>query len=343
MGLWTNLFSRHTKTEEAAPHKSTVTKAPAPQIRVVFMGTPAFAADILMTLIEDKYNIVGVVTKADKPAGRKGEMTVSAVKKLALEYSLPLIQPEKLDDQAYAELKALAPDIFVVAAYGKILPKRFLELPGFGAVNVHASLLPLYRGSSPIHNALLDGREETGITLMQMDTGMDTGDMIVQKTVKINPDETLEPLTNKLTLLAKKMISETLPLHVKKKTTLTPQPATGATLCQLIERGDGQIIWNTEALTIYNQYRALTPWPGLYTFWPQKNGLLRLKLHVIKYLPEKELSPIHGTVLLHENSVAVQAERGMILLEEIQLEGRKRMSIEEFLKGNPSFVGSVLK
>lgn len=344
MGLWTNLFARTSPKKEASPApKPAPAKAPAPQIRVVFMGTPAFAADILMTLIEEKYNIVGVVTKADKPAGRKGEMTVSAVKKLALEYSLPLLQPEKLDDQAFSAFKALSPDILIVAAYGKILPKRFLEVPGFGAVNVHASLLPLYRGSSPIHNALLDGREETGITLMQMDAGMDTGDMIVQKTVKINPDETLEPLTSKLTILAKKMVVETLPLHVKKKTTLTPQPTTGATLCQLIERSDGQVFWNREAVTLYNQYRALTPWPGVYTFWPQKNGLLRLKLHVIGYIPEKELTSVHGTVLLHEEKVAVQAERGIIVLEEIQLEGRTRMSIAEFLKGNPSFVGSVLK
>ncbi len=344
MALWTKLFS--SKKAEDKPLPSHVApssqKAPAPQIRVVFMGTPPFAADILMTLIEDGYHIVGVVTKPDKPSGRKGEVTVSAVKKLALEHSLTLLQPEKLDDAAYDALKALDPDIFIVAAYGKIIPKRFLELPGFGAVNTHASLLPLYRGSSPIHNALLDGKEETGITLMQMDSGMDTGAIITQRTVKIQPDEMLEQLTAKLTILAKKMLSEDLPLYVKHKLPLTPQPE-GATLCQLIERSDGQIIWSNTGETIYNQYRALTPWPGLYTFWPRKNDQPRLKIHAIKYLKDIEPSSTHGMVLQHEDRVVVQAEQGVIILEEVQLEGRNRMPISEFIKGNPDFIGSILK
>ncbi|MCW1888760.1 MAG: methionyl-tRNA formyltransferase [Candidatus Moranbacteria bacterium] len=345
MGLWNKLFGQ-TNTP-ATTHKTTspsaVAKAPAPQIRVVFMGTPPFASELLMTLIEDGYHIVGVITKADKPVGRTQEVSVSAVKKLALEYKLPILQPEKLNDEAYAQFKEWQPDILIVAAYGKILPKRFLELPGFGAMNVHASLLPLYRGSSPIQNVILDGKEETGITLMQMDAGMDTGDIIVQKTVKISPDETVEQLTAKLTLLAQKMLSETLPLWVKKKISATPQPEKGSSLCQLIERQDGQIIWNEEARSIYNRYRALTPWPGIFTFWPQKNGLLRIKLHTISVIDDKEETSIHGTVLLYENKLAIQAERGIIIVEELQLEGRNRMSADTFLKGNPSFVGSVLK
>jgi methionyl-tRNA formyltransferase len=306
------------------------------------MGTPLFAADILATLIEDGYHIVGVVTKADKPAGRKNELTVSAVKKLALEHNLPVLQPEKLDDAFYTQFKDLAPDILIVAAYGKILPARFLDLPGFGAVNVHASLLPLYRGSSPIHNAIIDGRSETGITLMQMDSGMDTGAIITQKTVKIDPDENLEQLTSKLTLLAKSMVREDLPLFVKHKLPVTPQPS-GATLCQLIERSDGQVLWSDEAESIYNRYRALTPWPGLYTFWQDKNGLLRLKLHSLKFIKDTVLSPIHGLVLTHEDMIVVQAERGIIVLGDIQLEGRNRMSVDIFIKGNPTFVGSTLK
>ncbi len=343
MGLWTKLFSKETSHTKASSKATPAQKAPAPQIRVVFMGTPPFAADLLATLIEDHYHIVGVITKADKPSGRKGEVTVSAVKKLALEHSLPVLQPEKLDDAAFTAFKELSPDIIIVAAYGKILPKRFLELPGFGAVNVHASLLPLYRGSSPIHNALIDGQEATGITLMQMDTGMDTGNIITQRTVKIHPDEMLEQLTSKLTLLAKKMLSSDLPLYVKHQLPSTPQPTTGATLCQLIERSDGQVIWSTEASRIYNQYRALTPWPGLYTFWPQKNGVTRLKLHAIRLLKDLTLSPTHGMVLEHEGSIVVQAEHGMIVLEEIQLEGRNRMLVSEFIKGNPNFIGSTLK
>ncbi len=344
MGLWTKLFGNketasHTKTLGSAP----VAKAPAPQIRVVFMGTPPFASEILMTLIKDGYHVVGVITKPDKPVSRTQEVSVSAVKKLALEYNLPIHQPEKLNDEAYESYKVWQPDILIVAAYGKILPKRFLELPGFGAMNIHASLLPLYRGASPIQNAILDGQEETGITLMQMDAGMDTGDIITQKTVKINPDETVEQLTAKLTLLAQKMISETLPLWVKKKINATPQPAEGATLCQLIERQDGQAIWNDEARSIYNRYRALTPWPGIFTFWPQKNGLLRIKLHTISVIDDIETTNVHGTVLIHEDKLAIQAERGIIIVEELQLEGRNRMNTETFLKGNPSFVGSILK
>jgi methionyl-tRNA formyltransferase len=345
MALWNSLFGKKNVAPQAATpgEQAPVVKAPAPQIRVVFMGTPPFAAELLMTLIEDGYHIVGVITKADKPVGRTQEVSVSAVKKLALEYNLPLLQPEKLNDEAFDHLKSWNPDILIVAAYGKILPKRFLDLPGFGALNVHASLLPLYRGSSPIHNAILDGREETGITLMQMDAGMDTGNIISQKTVKIAPDENVEQLTSKLTILAQKMLSETLPLWVKKKITSTPQPEVGASLCQLIERNDGHIIWNEEAETIYNRYRALTPWPGVFSFWPQKNSLVRIKLHAIHIVKDLEVTPIHGTVILHDGMLAIQAERGIIVVDELQLEGRNRMTAEVFLKGNPTFVGMLLK
>ena len=139
------------------------------------------------------------------------------------------------------------------------------------------------------------------------------------------------------------MLSETLPLWVKKKIVATPQPEEGSSLCQLIERQDGQVIWNEEARSIYNRYRALTPWPGIFTFWPQKNGLLRIKLHTISVIEEKEETPIHGTVLFYENKLAIQAEHGIIIIEELQLEGRNRMNADTFLKGNPSFIGSVLK
>jgi len=316
----------------------------APKVRVVFMGTPKLSASLLLSLLENGYNIVGVVTKPDKPQGRKQEEAESEVKKIALAHNVPLLQPEKLDGDAVAALHDWKPDLIFVAAFGKILPKSVLDIPGFGCINFHTSLLPAWRGASPIQNALLAGAKETGVTLILMDEGMDTGDILAQKSVPILENDTRELLTEKLLVSGNELLLETLPLWIKRKITPKKQDNSKATLCQLIEREDGHIIWTDEAESIYNRYRALMPWPGIFTFWKKDDELLRLKLIRISYQKQNpQISHNIGEVFEVGEKIAVQTGTGLVFLEEVQLEGKNAVSIQDFIRGNALLVGSYLQ
>lgn len=315
-----------------------------PKIRMVFMGTPEFAATLLQGLIDHHYPIVGVVTQPDKPIGRKQEREPSQVKKLALRYQLPLLQPNKLDAEAAEALEDWKPDLIVVAAYGKILPKNVLSLPGFGCVNVHASLLPKWRGASPIHNALLSGETETGVTLMLMDEGVDTGDIIAFERTTIAPNETRVDLETRLAILGSELLSHTLVSFIERKITPRKQDAGEATLCQLIDREDGHIFWNDDSLAIYNRYRALAPWPGVFTFWKNNDSLQRLKLLSLSHLKQPSQSKhALGEVFEIGESIGVQTGTGILLLEEVQLEGKERTDIRTFVRGYRHFIGSILQ
>lgn len=323
---------------------NTNTKTTAPQIRLVFMGTPALSQTVLEALIADQYNIVGVVTRPDRPVGRERALQASPVKQTALKHGLPLLQPEKIDEATLTAIKTWKPDVIVVAAYGRILPKPLLDLPGFGCINVHLSLLPRWRGSSPIQNALMAGDTETGATLMLLDEGMDTGDIIATSVCPITPEERADVLMEKLTQLGTTLLRETLPLWVKRKITATPQPKEGVTLCQLIEREDGHIFWDMPAQEIYNRFRGLYPWPGVFTFWKRgEDDIVRLKLHEIHY---QKLTPDNnypvGTVFEIGDKIGVKTGEGVIFLQMIQPEGKTPMTIESFLKGNTQFLGSTL-
>lgn len=315
-----------------------------PKVRTVFMGTPELSATLLQALIEKGYNIVGVVTKPDKPVGRKKELSESPVKELALKYRIPVIQPEKFDASALQELRDLKPDLIVVAAYGKILPEEVLTLPGFGCVNFHTSLLPKWRGASPIQNTLLAGETETGVTIMLMDKGMDTGDIISQRTVLIDPDDTSIILTEKLLVAGKALLLETLPRFIERTITPTKQDDTKATLCQLIEREDGHIFWTDDAESIYNRFRALTPWPGVFCYWKRGDELLRLKLISLSYQKQntQAMQPL-GKVFEIGEKVGVQTTTGIVFLEVIQLEGKTPTDIKEFVRGYSDFVGGLLE
>lgn len=313
------------------------------QLRTVFMGTSHLAESILNSLVECEYNIVGVYTKQDKKVGRKQELSESPVKKIAVKNSLPVFQPLRFNSETIEELKNLKPDLIIVAAYGKILPKEVLKIPGFGCINVHVSLLPKYRGPSPIQNALLNGEKETGVTIMLMDEGIDTGDILFQEKIKIDKDETSESLTGKLTELSSKTLLKTLPLWIERRISPQKQDHKKATLCQLIEREDGHIFWEDEAENIYNRYRALYPWPGIFTFWKNNGSLLRLKL--IKISVQKtdvQNQKQIGEVFQLGEKIGVKTLKGIVFLQEIQLEGKKAVSIENFINGYPSFVGSIL-
>ncbi|MFA9261922.1 MAG: methionyl-tRNA formyltransferase [Undibacterium sp.] len=316
----------------------------APQVSIVFMGTPALAETALEALIREKYHIVGVVTQPDRKSGRKQELTPSPVKVLAEKHGLPLLQPEKLDTEAVKTIRNWKPDVIVVAAYGRILPESLLEFPGFGCLNIHTSLLPRWRGASPVANALIAGDAETGVTLMELDRGMDTGAIIATEKTPIGSDERADELLTRLSQMGAKLLTNTLPLWIKRQITSTPQPEEGVTLCQLIEREDGHLFWTEEAITLYNRYRGLHPWPGVFTYWRRgADDVVRIKLHELSLqkTPPAIDYPIGSVVEIGEK-IGIVTGSGVLFPLTIQIEGKEAVSIADFLKGYPSFVGSVL-
>lgn len=337
----------HTKKSiENAPKKEKPLKDEGKEkkLRTVFMGTSELSEKMLSSLIENGYNIVGIFTKSDKKVGREHELSTPETKKLAEKHNIPVFQPEKFTDDAIDKLKDLDPDIVIVAAYGKIIPKKVLEIPYFGFINVHVSLLPKYRGPSPIQNALLQGEKETGVTIMLMDEGVDTGDILAQEKIPIEDSDDLSALTDKLSQLGAQVLLETIPLWVNKKIKAQPQNHSVATLCQLIEREDGHIYWTEDAESIYNRWRALTPWPGVFSYWKRDNNSLRLKILSIGLQKINPLEKhIEGEVFEIGDDIGVQTADGVIILKKIQLEGKNPMEIREFIHGYSNLIGSVLK
>lgn len=348
MKIWNRFFSKLFSSKNTLSQKqvsdSSQKSLEIPKVRVVFMGTPELAASLLLSLLEKGYNIVGVVTKKDAPVGRKKELKQSPVKEVALQHDLKVLQPEKLDGTAVQEIQALQPDLIVVAAYGKILPKALLDFPGFGCINFHTSLLPKWRGASPIQNALLNGEEETGVTLMLMDSGMDTGDILTQAKVTIEPYDTTPILTEKLLVAGTKLLLETLPQWIERRITPVKQDETKVTLCQLIEREDGRIFWADDAESIYNRFRALSPWPGIFCYWKRGTELMRLKLITISYQKHNtQTSQPLGKVFEIGEKIGVQTTTGVVFLEVVQLEGKTPMAIDEFARGYNDFVSATLE
>lgn len=314
------------------------------KLRTVFMGTSELSETILDNLIKNKYNIVGAFTKPDSRIGRDQKISSPAVKILAQKHDIPIFQPEKFNENATEELKRLKPDLVIVAAYGKILPKSALKIPAFGAINVHVSLLPKYRGPSPIQNALLQGEKETGVTIMLMDEGMDSGDIISQKSIAIEPHDNTKTLTEKLSSMGTDFLLETVPLWVKRKIQPKQQDHSQATLCQLIDREDGHIYWSETAESIYNRYRALTPWPGIFSYWKNGEDLVRLKLLSIRL---QKINPVEkhaeGEVFEIGDDIGIQTSNGVIIIKEIQKEGKRPMSAKDFIIGAQGLIGSILQ
>lgn len=314
------------------------------KLRTIFMGTSPLAETALKRLIEEQYNLVGVFTKADKKVGRKQELRPTPVKKLAEANNIPVFEPRRFSEEAVSGLRELKPDLIIVAAYGKILPKDVLDMPGFGCINIHASLLPKFRGPSPIQNALLAGKRETGITIMLMDEHVDTGDILIQEKMPIAPRDTFATLHDKLALLGADLLARTLPLWIGRKIEPVPQDHGKATLCQLIEREDGHIFWEEEAQAIYNRYRALHPWPGIFSFWRTEGSLLRLKLlEVSLHSTDPAVKHQTGEIFELGDKIGVQTLKGVIVIEKLQLEGKKPMSAGDFVNGYPAFIGSILQ
>lgn len=305
---------------------------------VIFMGTPDFAIPALNALIEH-HNVLGVITQPDRPAGRGGRVRQSPVKVRALQESIPVFQPEKLrHKQTFEELKAwqpAIPDVYVVAAFGQILPQRVLDVPRHGSINIHGSLLPRWRGAAPIHAAIRAGDAQTGITIMKMDAGLDTGPMLSKRAIPIEDDETGQSLHDKLAKLGAELLIDTLPDYLSGRITPQPQDDSHATYAPQIDKADGDIDWTQSASEIERLVRAFTPWPGTFTTWQQKP----LKIHRGTAAAGKA-SP--GQVIERSGHIAIGTGDGLYYPLEVQLAGKKRVSIEDFVNGYQDFVGAQL-
>jgi methionyl-tRNA formyltransferase len=308
-------------------------------LRVIFMGTPDISANILEALLQDSYNIISVYTQPDKKVGRKQVIQKTPVKILAEKNNIPVYDPRKLDEITITQLREQKPDLIILIAYGKILPPAFLDAPSLGAVNIHPSLLPKFRGPSPIQNALLTGEKITGTTIMLMDAGMDTGEILKQAEIEITSTELYAELEKKLTQLSIEILLETLPKWLNGEIMPQKQDDSMATYCKMIRKADGQINWNDSAQVLYNKYRAFSAWPGIFTLWNDK----RLKLSNIKFVANNSASHKTGEVFEVDNIIYVQTNSGVIELAEVQLEGKPNTKIVDFVNGHKDFIGSILK
>jgi methionyl-tRNA formyltransferase len=309
--------------------------------RILFMGTPDYAVPSLIALA-GRYTIVGVITQPDRPAGRGRKVRFSPVKNVALERDLPIFQPKSLRaQQALDRISSWAPDVIVTAAIGHILTADVLAIPTRGTVNVHASLLPRWRGGAPIQAALLAGDMETGVTIMCTDEGMDTGPIISQRAVVVEPRETAATLHDRLAQLGAELLLETLPRWLSGDLTPQPQPTSGVTTAPLVRKEDGLINWRQTARYIDRHVRAYTPWPGAYTFW----GRNRIIVTEAWPLPDIATDAQHvcGTVSQHDQCPAVVTGDGLLRLDGLQMAGKRATSGSDFVRGHPDFIGARLE
>ncbi len=297
-------------------------------LKVIFMGTPEFCVPILESLIKE-CDVIAVVTKPDKEVGRKKEIVYSPIKKVALNNNIKVIQPIKIRNE-YQEILDLKPDIIITCAYGQIIPEVILNAPKYGCINVHASLLPKLRGGAPIHKAIIYGYDKTGITIMYMDKGMDTGDMISKVEVVIEDNDTTETLHNKLQKVAVPLLMDTLPSIIAGTNKREKQNNDEATYAYNVSREEEHVDFNSTSKEIFNKIRGLNSWPGAYAILDDKN----VKLWMCK-INDKVYDKTPGTIVnLSKEGMEVVTKDGSILITELQLPGKKKMSIKDFVNGN---------
>jgi len=304
---------------------------------IIFMGTPAFSAPILRMLVEEGYKVKAVVTQPDRPVGRKKVLTAPPVKEEAMELGLPVIQPNKLKgSEELEQIIALKPDLIITAAFGQILPKELLDVPELGCINVHASLLPAYRGGAPIHQAIIDGQSKTGVTIMYMEEKLDAGDIISQSEISIEHTDDTGLLFEKLSAVGSNLLKETLPSIIAKENNRTKQDDSLVTFAKNISREQERMDWNNSALQLHNQVRGLHPWPVAYT---------TLEGQVVKIWKadtiNTQTNEKPGTVVKIESDyfVVQTGKSDAIRINELQPAGKKKMSAEDYLRG----VGSKLR
>jgi methionyl-tRNA formyltransferase len=303
--------------------------------KIVFMGTPDFAVQTLQALIKH-HEVIGVVTQPDRPAGRSQQIQMSPIKQVAIEARIPVFQPEKLRKaEAIETLKQWIPDAYVVAAFGQILPQAVLDIPQYGSINVHASLLPRWRGAAPIQAVIRAGDAQSGVTIMKMDAGLDTGPMLSQRAIPLAADETGASLHDKLAVIGAQLLIETLPGYFSSDIQPQPQDESGVTYAPQIKKEEGIIDWTQDAASIDRLVRAFSPWPGTSTTWKGQ----QLKIRGGK-VGKGKAEP--GRVISTAEGIAVGTGDGLYILKEIQLAGRKAMPAEEFVKGQADFIGGAV-
>lgn len=306
--------------------------------RIVFMGTASFSLEVLKMLLDEKYNVVGVVSQPDRFVGRKKVLTMPDVKVEAIKHDIPVVQPQRIKDD-YQAILDLKPELIITAAYGQIVPKAILEAPRLGCVNVHASLLPLYRGGAPVHQAIIDGQDKTGVTIMYMVQKMDAGNIISQMETPILDTDTVGLLYDRLSVIGAKLLKETLPSILDGTNQSIPQDESLITYAPTLSREDERIDWHLSAKQIYNKVRGTCPWPGSYTIYQGKvvkiwAGQVHQCENAVKHHGHLD----DGTIVkVFKDAIGVKVNDGVYLITEFQLEGKKKMLVKDYLNGHNIF------
>jgi methionyl-tRNA formyltransferase len=311
--------------------------------RIVFFGTADLARPSLSALArQPEFSLLTAVTQPDRPKGRELKLQPPPVKREAQAHELPVLQPERARHPEFVEqLAQLKPDLIVVAAYGQILPKSILDLPARGCLNVHASLLPKYRGAAPIQWAILNDEAETGVTIMKMDAGLDTGDILTQQSIPIRPSDTAQSLHDQLASLGAELLVRTIPDYLAGKILPRPQPLEGIIYARKITKQDGQLDWTASAHTLWNRIRAFNPWPGAYTFLPGETRQPLLKIWEAEPLPSPA-APAGQVISADKSGIVTGCGEGTLRILNLQREGSRRMNAQEFLAGHPLSPGTKL-
>ncbi|HLQ40816.1 MAG TPA: methionyl-tRNA formyltransferase [Tetragenococcus sp.] len=300
--------------------------------KIVFMGTPAFSVPILTGLVQAAYDVVAVVTQPDRPVGRKHKLTATAVKEKALELDIPVLQPEKIADPKEVEkIAVLQPDLIITAAFGQFLPEKLLEIPKYGAINVHASLLPKYRGGAPVHYAIIQGEKETGISIIEMVKKMDAGGIYAQTAIPIAKDDDVGKMFDKLSVLGRDLLLKTVPQILTGNLKATPQEDSQVSFAPNISHAQEAIDWHQTAAEIDQKVRGMRPWPIAYTTYQKK----RWKIWDVKPLPEETTKAQPGTIIYRDKKQLWIAcgKQSVLALKKIQPAGKSQQSVSDFLNG----------
>ncbi|WP_419742012.1 methionyl-tRNA formyltransferase [Paraclostridium dentum] len=300
-------------------------------MKIVFMGTPEFAVPCLQKIIDEGHEVVAVVTQPDKPKGRGKKLAMPPVKELALKYDIPVYQPLKAREESFVDtLKEMNPELIVVVAFGQILPKSILDIPKYGCVNVHASLLPRYRGAAPLNWVIINGEEKTGVTTMYMDEGLDTGDMILKSEIPLDDEITAGELHDKMMIDGAKVLKETIDLIEKGEAPREKQSNENTCYSPIMNKSLGNIDWKKSAIDIHNLVRGTNPWPSAYTTYEGQT----MKIWKTKVI-DKNSDKDPGTIIsVDKEGINVSTSEGILQIKEIQMAGKKRMEVPEYIKGN---------
>lgn len=300
-------------------------------MKIVFMGTPEFAVPCLQKIIDEGHAVVAVVTQPDKPKGRGKKLAMPPVKELALKYDIPVYQPLKAREESFVDtLKEMNPELIVVVAFGQILPKSILDIPKYGCVNVHASLLPRYRGAAPLNWVIINGEEKTGVTTMYMDEGLDTGDMILKSEIPLDDEITAGELHDKMMIDGAKVLKETIDLIEKGEAPREKQSNEDTCYSPIMNKSLGNIDWKKSAIDIHNLVRGINPWPSAYTTYEGQT----MKIWKTKVI-DKNSDKDPGTIIsVDKEGINVSTSEGILQIKEIQMAGKKRMEVPEYIKGN---------